>query len=518
MPIVWTSPGWNEDRAPTSTDQGISAPGFTARSYGGPTRINLEWDSLKSAVVHIQDAADRFTVIRAELDSVYGAFGGSGWGYLHIGIPGFHLRLGTLVGATVATEQTLQHATAGIALADQAYRSAEADVHGYFHLAIKVAETQLALEHLAHAEGDNSYVYNWAVTTGAGISWIGVEVLQKKFPKLVVILKTLAAVEKHAGLSAGLMGRNDQVVDPEPAHQFGHQADGSLAGYLEQMGEVVDHGDIAVSVIPRGETDPVYAVHLPEVDIDGTDLSHGRGPMSLIDGLTNESAHMTEAVEYALKEVGAPAHAEVYITGFNLGGLHATNIAKNKEFQERFNLRAVTTIGSPVTSGATRPGVKVTHFEDGRDPVPRITGERPQLSSDRMVIEYHHHNPERTRQDIAGTAHDWENNVEAIELYEVHEQRHQEERTKQHLDEFRVQMFPGEEIETFVFETSWQPSENPEHVLPWEAENMEDLNYLHDALEDGVKELRKWPHRDTTSSPGTINWNDAKKAVSKISD
>lgn len=518
MPIVWKPRGWNEDRASAAPEEGIAAPGFTVRNYGGPTRINLEWESLKAAVVHIQDAADRFSVIRAELTSVYGAFPGSGWAHLHWGIPGFHARLGTLVGTTAVTEQTLQHATAGIALADQAYRSAEAQVHAYFHLAIKVAETQLALEHLAREEGDDSYVYNWAVTTGVGFSWVGIDVLQKKFPKLAVILKTLAAVEKHAGLSAALMGRHDQVVDPEPVYEFTHQADGSLSGYLEQMGTVAEHGDIAVSVIPRGPADPAYAVHLPEVDIDGTDLGHGRGPMSLIDGLTNESAHMAEAVESALNEVGAPAHAEVFITGFNLGGLHATNIAKNREFQKRFNLRAVTTIGSPVTSGATSPGVKVTHFEDGRDPVPRITGDRPQLSSDRMVIEYHHHNPDRARENIAGTAHEWENNVEAIELYEAHEAHYQDQHTTHHVDEFRVQLLHGEEIETFVFDTSWQPSENPDHILPWEAENFEDLDYLQDALEDGVKELRKWPNRDTTSSPGTINWKDAKNTVPKIPD
>lgn len=518
MPIVWTPPGWDDHRAPAVPEEGIAAPGFTVRNYGGPGRINLEWDSLKSATVHIQDAADRFSVIRAELTSVYAAFDGSGWAHLHLGIPGFQANLGSLVAGAVITEQTLHHATAGIVLAEQAYRSAEATVHAYFHLAIKVAETQLALEHIAHEDGDSSYAYNWAVTTGVGFSWVGIDVLQKKFPKLAMILKTIAAVEKHAGLSAALMGRNDQVVAPQPVHQFSHQADGSLAGYLGQMGDVADYGDIAVSVIPHGPVDPVYAVHLPELDIDETDLGHGRGPMSLIDGLRNESAHMTEAVEYALNQVGAPAHAEVFLTGFSLGGLHATNIAKNSEFQERFNLRAVTTIGSPVTSGATRPGVKVTHFEDGRDPVPRITGERPQLSSDRMVIEYHHHNPERARENIAGTAHDWENNVEAIELYEAHEAHHRDQRTTHHVDEFRAQLNQGEQIETFVFETSWQRSENPDHILPWEAESMEDLEYLDDALKDGVKELRKWPHRDTTSSPGTINWKDAKKTLPQISD
>lgn len=518
MPLinVWRPPGYSEQRSSPAPDEEFSAPGFTVRSSGGPTRINLEWESLQDATVHVQDAAERFTGIRAELVSVYGAIAGSGWAHLHAGIPGLHLRLGALVSSTAVTEQTLQHASTGIVQAHQAYRSMETTAEGYFHLAVKIAEAEIALEHLMRAEGDNTYVYNWFVSTGVSAGGAGVDALAKKYPKAAAIMKTIAAVEKHAGLTPALMGRNEQVLETRVSHQFSHRSDGSLAGYLEQMSSVADHGDIAVSVIPRGPVPPAYAVHLPGIDIEGTSLEHGRSPMSLVDGLTNDSAHMTRAVEQALNEAGVPENAEIYMTGFSMGGLHATNMARNKDFQEKFTLRTVTTIGSPMTSGPTAPGVKVTHFEDARDPVPRITGERPQLSTERMVIEYHHHNPQSTVDHPAGSAHDWENNVEAIRLFEAQEKQQPQERTKQHVDEFRAQLFSEEEIETYVFDTSWQRAEVPDHILPWEAEGLEDLEYLQDALEDGIKEIRKWPGPDTTSTPGTVDWGTAKKTVLKI--
>ena len=520
MPLinVWRPPGYAEHRPETTADGGVSVPGFTMRTSGGPTRINLEWDSLQDATVHIQDAAERFTELRGDLAAVYGAFSGSGWAHLHHRIPGFHLRLGTLFGSTAATEQTLQHASSAVAMAHQSYRSMESDVHGYFELAVKIAEAELALEHLMHSEGDNSYAYNWFAATGVGAGGAGFEALLKKFPKAAVIVRTLAAVERNAGVSPALMGRYEQVIEGQSTHQFGHRADGSLSGYLGQMGQVDEHGDIAVSVIDRGEAGPAYAVHLPDVDLDGITLDNGRSPMSLVDGLTNGSARMASAVEQALAEVGAPEGAEVFMTGFSMGGLHATNMAKDRDFQEKFSLRTVTTIASPVTSGATERGVKVTHFEDARDPVPRINGERPELSTDRMVIEYRHHNPERPVENLTGSAHDWEHNVEAIELFEAQEAQQPDERTKQHVDEFRAQLFPGGEIETYVFTSSWQPAEVSEHTLPWEAESLEDLDYLQNTLEDGIREMRKWPAPDTTSTPGTVDWGTAKKTLPKIPD
>lgn len=110
-----------------------------------------------------------------------------------------------------------------------------------------------------------------------------------------------------------------------------------------------------------------------------------------------------------------------------------------------------------------------------------------------MVIEYSHLDPDIEVESIAGSAHTWEHNVDAIELLEDNDAEWLDIAERNHVDELRAQLMFGEEIETYVFDSHWQPMETPEHVLPWEAENIEDLEYLYDALKDGAQELRRLP-------------------------
>ncbi|TLP97417.1 hypothetical protein FEF26_07370 [Nesterenkonia salmonea] len=493
VPVVGGGQGNNASALIDSANHGPRTPPFRIRTSGGPTRINFEWESLRESTMHVQRASETFSQLRREVISVYEEFSASGFAHLHWEVPAWHIRLGQVVLTATATEQSLLHGTVGIERAHEAYRNMETTVHQWFHLGVRTAEGSIAVEHLVHPDGDRSFTYDWFATTLVTGGAQGIEHVLKKYPALDVILSTIIAVDKHAGLMPALMGRHEQVIDPHIASTHVLQPDGTLANYFEHVGQTAEHGDIAVSVIPRPNMEPAYAVHLPGIDVDGFEVEHGRSPMSLVDGLTNESAHMTSAVEDALAEVGAPERAEVFMTGFSLGGLHATNIAKNRDFRQKYTLRAVTTVASPITGGATAPGVKVTHFEDARDPVPHITGERPELSADRMVIEYSHLDPDIEVESIAGSAHTWEHNVDAIELLEDNDAEWLDIAERNHVDELRAQLMFGEEIETYVFDSHWQPMETPEHVLPWEAENIEDLEYLYDALKDGAQELRRLP-------------------------
>lgn len=492
-PVVGGGHGNNSSALIDAATHGPRNPPFGVRTAGGPTRINVEWESLRDSTVHIQQAGRTFAQLRRDIIAVYEEFAGSGFAHLHWKVPAWHAGLGRMVVSTAATEQGLQHGHTGIERAHQAYRDMETSVHQWFHLGARTAEAPIVVDHLAHTEGDRSYAYDWLATTLVAGGHQGLDLLLKKYPTLEVLLSTAMAVEKNAGLMPTLMGRYEQLTDPEVAHTDAYHSDGTLAGYYTHVGQAADHGDIAVSVIERAHLEPAYAVHLPGLDADGFSLEHGRSPLSLIDGLTNESAHMTGAVEDALAGVGADEGAEVFMTGFSLGGLHATNMAKNRDFLNRFNLRTVTTIGSPVRGGPTEPGVRVTHFEDARDPVPHITGERPELSSDRMVIEYRHQNPDSSVESVAGSAHTWEHNVDAIQLLEDNETEWLDARERHHIDEFRAQLMFAGEIETFVFDSSWQAMETPEHLTLWEAESPADLDYLRDALEDGARELRRLP-------------------------
>lgn len=495
LPAVGGSHGNNASLFIDSATHGPRTQPFRVRTSGGPTRINFEWESLRASTLHVQQASETFSQLRRDIIGVYEGFSGGGVAHLHWKIPSWHVRLSTLVASTAGTEQSLLHGTQGIERAHEAYRDMEITVLRWLHLGIRAGEGSIALEHLVHPDGDKSYFYDWFATslvTGGGQS---LELIFKRYPTLEVLLSTVLAVEGHAGLMPALMGRNEQVIDPHAAHEFRHQPQGSLAGYFEEVGRAADYGDIAVSIIPRPGMESAYAVHLPGIDVDGLAVEHGRSPMSLIDGLTNDSAHMTRAVEEALAQVDAPEGSEVFVTGFSLGGLHATNMAKNKDFQQKYTLRAVTTVGSPIKGGSTQPGVKVTHLEDARDPVPHITGDRPELSADRMIIEYSHQNPDGEVESIAGSAHSWDHNVEAIQLLEESDSELLDAGERNHIDEFRSQLMFTDEIETFVFDSQWQAMESPEHRMPWEAENFEDLDYLREALKDGAQELRRLPEQ-----------------------
>ena len=493
LPVVGGVHGNNASVLQHSAEHGPRTPPFRVRTSGGPTRINLEWESLRASSAHIQQAGQSFTELRRETIGVYEDFSGSGFAHLHWKVPGWHARLGRLVFSTAATELLLREGVDGIEHAHQSYREAEVSVHQWFHLGVRGIEGSIALEHLAHPEGDRSFTYDWFATALVSGGGRGADLLLRKYPTLEVLLSTVIAVESHAGLMPALMGRNEHVLTADATHTFRHQPDGTLAGYLESVGGSSEHGDIAVSVIPRPNMEPAYAVHLPGLKVDGLATGHGRSPLSLIDGLTNDSAHMTSAVTDALTEVGAPEGAEVFMTGFSLGGLHATNMAKSKEFHQQYALRAVTTVGSPATSGPTRTGVKVTHLEDARDPVPHITGDRHELSPERMVIEYSHQNPDSAVESIAGSAHTWEHNLEAIQLMEHQDSAWLEPAQQQHMDEFRAQLMFDAEIETHVFDSHWQAMDTPEHLLPWEAEGLDDLDYLNEALREGADQLRRLP-------------------------
>ena len=492
-------------------EQAPRVPEFRVGTWGGPTTINLMWDSLFDASVHVHAAGRKFTEMRRELISVYEAFSGSGFLHLHAEVPSWHARLGLLVASTAGAEQALLHSETGLDKAHENYREAEQLIQRWIHAGIRILEVGLAVEHAVHWEGDKSFVYDWFATTVVSGGGVALDVVLKRFPQVGVILATVRAVENNAGLTPALMGRNHQVTDPDPTHRFEHQPGGTLHHYLEEMGQVADHGDIAVSVIPRPDMDPAYAVHFPGIDVDGPEMEHGRSPMSLVDGLHNDSDHMAGALEQALQELGVPEGSDIFMTGFSLGGLHATNLARSSSFTQRYNLRSVTTIGSPLKHQPTQDGVKVTHFEDVRDPVPHVTAERPVLSSDRMIIQYNHADPENQVESLAGSTHTWEHNVEAIRLMEEDEGQFLDYHQQQHLDEFRAQLHFGEAVETYVFETHWQKMDTPEHVLPWEAESYDDVAYFEDALRESVREMSRWPSDpgpipEGTGSPGTVPW------------
>lgn len=487
------------------------SPDFTVRTAGGPTQINLFWESLLEASAHIDAATTVFTDVRYELTEVLGSFG-STMGHLHWRIPAFQAQFAALLAGTAGAEQLLAQAGNGAEQAHQAYRDAETTVQTWFALLLRVSEHELVIEHLLSPNGDNSFAYDWMVTTGVISAGLGLSVLRARFPVVATIVSTVAAMEKHAGLTPALMGRNEQVLDPSPVTEFSHSATGSFSEHLENMADVSDHGDIAVSTIDNGVDEPVYAVYIPGIDVDGVETDQGRSPMSLVDALGNDSQHMVTVVEDALEAAGAPEGATVLPIGFSMGGSHVLNLASSPSFNQKYRVPAAATVGSPGQNKRVETDVKLTHFEDGRDPVPHALGERHQESTDRLSVIYDFQNPDSEVNSVLGSAHSLQHNVDAIRTVEDSPSQWLTPEEVEHLDVLREHL--DGEVRTTVFSTGWRSQDDPDHVLPWEAESLEDLDYIPEALTDGAQEARRLgrqlPGRKRpNATPGTVDWDAA---------
>lgn len=475
--------------SPQGWEQGHPrSPGFTVRTAGGPTQINLFWESLLEASGHIDAATAVFTDVRYELTEVFGSFGTT-VGHLHWRIPAFQAQFAALLAGTSGAEQLLSQAGSGAEKAHQAYREAETTVQTWFALLLRVSEHDLVIEHLLSPNGDRSFAYDWLATTGVIAGGLGLSVLRARFPVAATIAATVTAMEQHAGLTPALMGRNGQVLNPDPATEFSHSATGSFSEHLESMAEVSEHGDIAVSTIDNGTDEPVYALYLPGVDIDGLEADQGRSPLSLVDALGNDSEHMTTVVEDALDAAGAPDGATVLPVGFSMGGAHVLNLAGSTALNQKYRIPAAATVGSPGRNKRVETDVKLTHFADGRDPVPHALGERHQESTDRLSVVYDFQNPDSEVSSVLGSAHSLEHNIDAIRTVEQSPGEWLTPEEVEHLDVLRNHLHG--EVRTTVFTTGWRSQDDPDHLLPWEAEELKDLDYIQDALGDGAEEARR---------------------------
>lgn len=437
---------------------GARRSGFDVRTAGGPTQINLFWDSLLEAAAHVEAAAAEFAEIRQNLVGVAAELSSTA-GHLHWRIPGFRTDCGALLVGTAGTEALLDQAGGGAEAAHQAYRDLETAVQSWFTLLLRVSESGLVVEHLVSPQGDKSFVFDWAVTTGVVGSGVALD-----FPAASVVVSTLRAMEQDAGLTPELMTGNEQVLNTTPVTEFSHTADGTLGGHLQHMAEVSDHGDIAVSHIQQEGADPVYALYLPGVDIDGTETEHGRSPLSLVDAFGNDSEHMSAAVEEALQEAGVPEGATVVPIGHSMGGGHVLNLVSSTSWTEKYRVPAAATIGSPGQNKRVETDVKITHFEDERDPIAHVLGQRHQESADRLTVIYDHQNPQSQVSSAAGSAHSLQHNIGAISTMEKSSSQWLSTEETAHLDVLRGYLVGN--VRTAVFSTRWQPRTDSDPRAP----------------------------------------------------
>lgn len=147
-------------------------------------------------------------------------------------------------------------------------------------------------------------------------------------------------------------------------------------------------GDVVAQVAALGdEPQPTIAVQRLDhadgsrswvVSVPGTrsmDLFGGENPMdnttnlALMAGLPDD---MTEAVEVAMLRAGIGPDEPVLLAGHSQGGMVVTRLAAS--LQGTFDIEAVVTAGSPVSSMPVPDGVAALHLEHAQDSVPALEG------------------------------------------------------------------------------------------------------------------------------------------------
>ena len=108
--------------------------------------------------------------------------------------------------------------------------------------------------------------------------------------------------------------------------------------------------------------------------------------------------------------------ASINFVGHSLGGIVANNLTDNQDFNARYHIQSVTTIGSPQTS-QIRPDVEYHRYRNANDPVPFLDGGLLAPS----VIDMNKQGAELNSQQLVHsghilTAHNMDHYAEAPEL------------------------------------------------------------------------------------------------------
>ncbi len=442
---------------PHVTDALPDAPSspFTVRSSGGPTQVNLAWEQLRSATVHLGDA----TQISGEQLSAMRAAGrelATAPLPLHWRIPYFAARMAALGLRMSAVNTAVEQGRSAVDTAHEIYRSAEGAAQRWMDLGVLVDDSGFVLQNLALAplgKGDPYVAYDWA----AAAMVLGGGLLHQHAGGIWPAVRA----GQHLGQDALAQEEmeNNQLQLGDQTTSFDHQGDETIEGFYEQMGEISSQGDIAVTVTHDAAGEPVYMVYLPGLEVDPTDVNRedARGYLGYVDAALNDSEQLAGVIDQALAEVGADPGAAVALGGYSLGGIGATNLAGNQALQQRYAIRAVTTIGAAGQDRTLPAGTSVVHFQDSRDPINHVMGQTHQESGDRLAITYDFHNEEVGWNSAFGGAHDYGHHLEAIRRLEETPEEYLSSEEQAMLADFG-QLYSGE-AQTYVFEAGWEPTE-----------------------------------------------------------
>lgn len=152
--------------------------------------------------------------------------------------------------------------------------------------------------------------------------------------------------------------------------------DPSPSGLLERIRLIDERGEGFIEVIEVDKDGgKAYVVVIPGTQLHGEEADRNPfGLSGIVDGIGNSSGNVNRAVLEALKATGAEEGATVVGVGYSQGGIHAMNLAANKDFLGEYDLKYVLTAGSPVAGITPLADVSTLHLEHRADWVPGADG------------------------------------------------------------------------------------------------------------------------------------------------
>ena len=126
-----------------------------------------------------------------------------------------------------------------------------------------------------------------------------------------------------------------------------------------------------------------YIVEIPSTA--NWDKKAGAQPNDLtacLGEMANQDTVLTEGVKQAMRQAGIPDGAPVVFTGFSLGGITAAKLASDPSINQKYDVQAVLTGGSPIARFDIPPTTQVLSIEHANDaageypddPVPHLDG------------------------------------------------------------------------------------------------------------------------------------------------
>ena len=166
-------------------------------------------------------------------------------------------------------------------------------------------------------------------------------------------------------------------LKPRPVSVEQHETvsinvDASLSGLLERARVIDERGEGYIEVIEvENAGQKAYIVVVPGTQT-GSETG-GDNPFDIAgiaEGLGYGSAEVNAAILAALRAAGAEQGSSVVAVGYSQGGVHAMNLAADRQFLDEFDMKYVLTAGSPVGGISPGPGISSLHLEHREDWVP----------------------------------------------------------------------------------------------------------------------------------------------------